>query len=109
MQRWFSGTRLFKFLFGATQPARDAAPVRRSAADALEAHEKKAVLHHLLSRLNAEERAALVLFEIEGYSGEEIARIQEVPVTQVWSRIYRARTKLRTWLTSAEKQLRQSA
>lgn len=82
---------------------------RASPADVLETHEKKAVLQHLLTRLNAPERAALVLFEIEGYSGEEIATIQGVSVNTVWARIYKARTKLRTWLASAEKQLRQSA
>jgi len=32
-----------------------------------------------------------VLFEIEGLSGDEIARIQNVPTNTVWSRLYHAR------------------
>ena len=32
-----------------------------------------------------------MLFEIEGYSGEEIARIQDVPLGTVWTRLHLAR------------------
>jgi RNA polymerase sigma-70 factor, ECF subfamily len=62
--------------------------------DYLETREKVAVLAELLTTLNAEQRAAFVLFEIEGLSGEEIARLQEVPINTVWARIYKARKKL---------------
>ena len=36
-------------------------------------------------------RTTFVLFEIEGYSGEEIARIQDVPLGTVWTRLHHAR------------------
>ena len=36
-------------------------------------------------------RATFVLFEIEGYSGEEIAEIQAIPVATVWTRLHHAR------------------
>ncbi len=32
-----------------------------------------------------------MLFEIEGLSGDEIARIQSVPLNTVWTRLYHAR------------------
>jgi RNA polymerase sigma-70 factor (ECF subfamily) len=48
-----------------------------------------------LSRLPAVQREAVVLFEIEGYSVDEIASIQEVSVPAVKSRLSRGRERLR--------------
>jgi RNA polymerase sigma-70 factor (ECF subfamily) len=53
-----------------------------------------AFLGHLLSRLPESQRVAFSLFEIEGYSGEEIAKLQNVPINTVWARIHKARVKL---------------
>ena len=36
-------------------------------------------------------RTAFVLFEIEGLSGDEIARIQDIPLNTVWTRLHHAR------------------
>jgi DNA-directed RNA polymerase specialized sigma24 family protein len=44
--------------------------------------------------MNVDRRAAFVLFEIDGLSGEEIARIQAVPVNTVWRRLHVARKEL---------------
>ena len=52
------------------------------------------MLSRLMSKLPEAQRVAFILFEIEGYSGEEIARIQRVPVNTVWARIHQARGKL---------------
>ena len=80
-------------------PLSEAAPLKGPGpADTLETKEKRRVLEHLLEKLNQTERAALVLFEIEGYSGQEIARIQGVPLNTVWARIHKARKKLRSEL-----------
>lgn len=80
-------------------PVSDGAPVKGPGpADSLETNEKRKILERLLERLNQTERAALVLFEIEGYSGQEIARIQGVPLNTVWARIHKARKKLRSEL-----------
>jgi RNA polymerase sigma-70 factor (ECF subfamily) len=65
---------------------------------ALRAKEREAILTRILSRLPDTQRAAFVLFEIEEYSGEEIARIQSVPVNTVWARIHTARQKLVSYL-----------
>jgi RNA polymerase sigma-70 factor, ECF subfamily len=73
-----------------------------SPADSLETNEKRATLERLLVNLNESERAALVLFEIDGYSGEEIAEIQGVPINTVWARIHKARKKLKALLAKYE-------
>jgi RNA polymerase sigma-70 factor (ECF subfamily) len=73
-----------------------------SPAETLETDEKRRMLERLLGKLNESERAALVLFEIDGYNGEEIAEIQGVPLNTVWARIHKARKKLKAWLAKAE-------
>jgi RNA polymerase sigma factor (sigma-70 family) len=82
---------------------------RASPAETCETEEKRETLERLLNDLSDAERTALVLFEIDGYSGEEIAALQRVPLNTVWSRIYKARRKLKLWLTNSEKQRRSHA
>ena len=60
----------------------------------LEARERQQRLEWMLSHLSAQVRAALVLFEIEGYTSEEIGDMQSVSVHTVRSRIQRARKKM---------------
>jgi len=70
----------------------DALPhAEASPAMALERKEKQKVLYMLLQKMKEERRTTLTLFEIEGLSGEEIARIQGVPVNTVWTRLHHAR------------------
>ena len=45
----------------------------------------------LVANMSEKLRTTFVLFEIEGYSGEEIARIQDVPLGTVWTRLHHAR------------------
>lgn len=66
----------------------------QSPLDQLETRQKTQLFERLLDGLNADQRAAFVLFEIEGNSGEEIARLQGVPINTVWARIHKARKKL---------------
>jgi RNA polymerase sigma-70 factor (ECF subfamily) len=61
---------------------------------ALDSKETQQMLGRLLSKLPESQRAAFVLFEVEGYSGKEIAQLQGVPLNTVWARIHKARTKL---------------
>lgn len=53
--------------------------------------ENRRLFQALVSRMSEKLRTAFVLFEIEGYSGEEIARIQDVPLGTVWTRLHHAR------------------
>jgi RNA polymerase sigma-70 factor (ECF subfamily) len=59
--------------------------------DRLEDKERRVMLERLLTRMSEKRRVAFVLFEIEGYSGEEIADILDVPLGTVWTRLHHAR------------------
>lgn len=48
-----------------------------------------------LERLSFEKRSALVLFEVEGWSGEEIAAGASVPVATVYTRLLHARREFK--------------
>jgi len=64
---------------------------RGSPAAAFEHKERQRVLYALLSKMKEDRRSAFVLFEIEGLSGEEIARVQSIPLNTVWTRLHHAR------------------
>ena len=51
------------------------------------------LLEQVLAGLSAEHRAVFVLFELEGFSVPEIARLLELPIGTVSSRLWRARSK----------------
>jgi RNA polymerase sigma-70 factor (ECF subfamily) len=89
-------------LFGSVPLTENLVNEGASPAEMLETDEKRAILERLLDKLNESERAALVLFEIDGYSGEEISEIQGVPINTVWARVHKARKKLARWLAEAE-------
>jgi len=55
---------------------------------------RRQYLSQLLHRLPPERRLALVLFEIDGRTVEEIAEICGCAVNTVWTRIHRARVQL---------------
>jgi RNA polymerase sigma-70 factor, ECF subfamily len=67
----------------------------------LETRERQRNLELLLSKLSDPLRAAFVLFEIEGYTAEEISEMQSVPTNTVRARIHRARKKMTTLLEAA--------
>jgi RNA polymerase sigma-70 factor (ECF subfamily) len=71
---------------------------------ALEDKQRAATLARLLSKLPEAQRAAFVLFEIDGYSGEEIACLQGVPLNTVWARIHKARAKLKASIARLQRQ-----
>ncbi len=67
----------------------------------LETRERQRNLERLLSKLSDPLSAAFVLFEIEGYTAEEIAEMQSVPTNTVRARIHRARKKMTAMLSAA--------
>jgi RNA polymerase sigma-70 factor (ECF subfamily) len=69
----------------------------------LETRERERHLQRLLDKLSDPLRAAFVLFEIEGYTAEEISEMQSVPTNTVRARIHRARKKMTALLESAAK------
>ena len=64
--------------------------------DAVETKQKSELLSRRLATLPAEQRDVFTLFELEGFSGQEIARRQQVPLNTVWVRLLRARKKLKS-------------
>ena len=45
----------------------------------------------MVTKMHGKLVTTFILFEIEGYSGEEIARIQDIPIGTVWTRLHKAR------------------
>jgi RNA polymerase sigma-70 factor (ECF subfamily) len=60
-------------------------------AHSYEQAENRRLLQKLVGKMSEKLRTTFVLFEIEGYSGEEIARIQDIPLGTVWTRLHHAR------------------
>jgi RNA polymerase sigma-70 factor (ECF subfamily) len=63
--------------------------------ESLESRRTAALTYRLLDALPEAERSALILFEIEGLSGEEIATLTGEPVGTIWVRLHRARARFR--------------
>jgi RNA polymerase sigma-70 factor (ECF subfamily) len=53
--------------------------------------ERRKALERILATMSEKRRTTFILFEIEGYTGEEIAQIQSIPVETVWTRLHHAR------------------
>ncbi len=58
-------------------------------------HRRQHLVHQALQRLSSEHRAVLVLYDLNGFSYEEVGSILGVPVGTVKSRLNRARHALR--------------
>jgi RNA polymerase sigma-70 factor (ECF subfamily) len=65
-----------------------------SAVEILERREAERQLYRMLDKMSAKRRTAFILFEIEGYSGEEIAALEDIPLATVWTRLHHARKEL---------------
>jgi RNA polymerase sigma-70 factor (ECF subfamily) len=61
---------------------------------ALETKQRQDLLDRLLTKLSTPLRETFILFEIEGYTSDQIAAFQGVPANTVRARIYRARKKV---------------
>ena len=93
--RDFRRLRWIRYIFGRSVPLSPGVPsTGPTPLMMLETKEKQQLLDRLLSTLNEAQRAAFVLFEIDGYTGDEIASIQRVSINTVRARIHRARKKL---------------
>jgi RNA polymerase sigma-70 factor (ECF subfamily) len=70
----------------------------------LERREAIRVLTQLLAKISEAHRRAFILFEIEGYTGEEIAQLEDLPLNTVWSRLHHARKELYMLIDQARTQ-----
>lgn len=79
---------------------------RRGPAEEQELREAQRSLRLILGRMREKHRAAFVLFEIEGYTGEEIAALQDTPVATVFTRLYHARREFAAIVKQLNKERR---
>ena len=71
-----------------------------SPAELVEARQLGEQLTRALDQLAPEQRAVVLLVDVEGFTQREVARMLEVPEGTVASRLFRARRQLRTALAS---------
>jgi RNA polymerase sigma-70 factor (ECF subfamily) len=82
----------------------DNLPDRRPGAlTALETKEKRQQLEGIVARMSEKRRVVFMLFEVEGYSGEEIADTLDVPINTVWTRLHHARKDFFALLAQCER------
>ncbi|HMI87336.1 MAG TPA: RNA polymerase sigma factor [Polyangiaceae bacterium] len=72
--------------------------------EVLERRDAIRVLTQLLAQISEAHRTAFILFEIEGYTGEEIAQLEDVPLNTVWTRLHHARKELYMLIDQARTQ-----
>jgi RNA polymerase sigma-70 factor, ECF subfamily len=63
--------------------------------EVLESRQATELIYRLLEGLPEAERSALILFELEGLSGEEIAAVTGETPGAIWVRLHRARGRFR--------------
>ena len=69
-----------------------------------ESRESLRALTQLLAQISESHLTAFILFEIEGYTGEEIAQLEDIPVNTVWTRLHHARKELYALVAEARAQ-----
>lgn len=74
----------------------------QSPIEALEQRDARRLMQRILAQLTERRRTAFFLFEIEGYSGEEIAVLEGVSVNTVYTRLHHARRDFMSLLAAAE-------
>lgn len=73
-----------------------------SPVEALEQREGRRQMQDILSRMTERRRTAFFLFEIEGYTGEELATLEGVAVNTIYTRLHHARREFMTLLARSE-------
>jgi RNA polymerase sigma-70 factor (ECF subfamily) len=85
MRRWLGGS--------AAEVAQEVPSPARTAEEALAGRQAQARFYRALDGMNERYRAALILFELEGLSGEQIATLMEAKTATVWVWLHRARAE----------------
>lgn len=81
----------YRHVRGRPEPLSTLDSMSPTGVDAVQRHEGRRLLDAILARMSEKRRTAFILFEIEGYGGEEIARIHGIPLKTVWTRLHHAR------------------
>lgn len=75
------------------EAGRQVASPTRTAEDALDAKDTRALVSKALDSLSDRDRRVLVLFELEGHSGQEVAQMVGARPEAVWVQLHRARKR----------------
>jgi len=86
VRRWFSGKE--------TETGDDAPAPGLSAPEVISQRQATQLLYRALDRMREPYRTALILFELEEMSGEQIAELKQVKLARVWVWLHRARIQL---------------
>ena len=78
------------------------APTPSTPQEEIERRERHVRLYHALDQLSDSYRTPLILYEIEGLSGEEVAELSGISLATVWVRLHRGRAKLLDLLSKEE-------
>lgn len=83
----------FRRLFTGVNRSLESSPhvERTSGVDPYARLEAQQAITAVLKKMSVVRRTAFILFEIEGYSGEEIAELEQIPVATVYTRLHHAR------------------
>ncbi len=91
----------FKHLLFGVSAADDVASTQ-TPATLFEGQERQRILFQLLSKMNESKRETFILFEIVGNSGEEIAKLLDIPINTVWTRLHHARKEFYAHVTELQ-------
>jgi RNA polymerase sigma-70 factor (ECF subfamily) len=94
--------RVYQFFFGDREVPVEVPSSERSADEELGARRDHAEVYRALDRLSDDDRTVLVLFELEGLSGEQVAELTGTKVSNVWVRLHRARKRFAKELGDVE-------
>jgi RNA polymerase sigma-70 factor (ECF subfamily) len=78
------------------------APAPSTPQEEIERRERHVRLYQALDQLTDAHRTVLILYEIEGLSGEDVAELTGISLGAVWVRLHRGRAKLLDLLSKEE-------
>lgn len=78
----------------------------RGPIEELERRDAERILSLILRSMKEKHRTVFILFAVEGYSGEEIAELEGVPVNTIWTRLFHARKEFEKSLQHVQSQWR---
>ncbi len=79
----------------ATHEQRDVPDQQAAVTAHAEQHQRQQVVHRAIQRLSPEHRAVIILYDLNGFSYQEVGQMLDVPVGTVKSRLNRARLNLK--------------
>jgi RNA polymerase sigma-70 factor (ECF subfamily) len=99
-RRWIQSV----ITLGPMHTIEDVPDSRCSAVDSLQTQEKRLQLEQIIRKMSKKRGLVFRLFEVEDYTGEEIANMLDVPVNTVWTRLHHARKDFFALLAQYERE-----